>query len=141
MSVERGLVMFIQAGLAGSPPVTPPPGGFFVSLPKDQISVANPKAWAYRGISAMADYTLEGRKGRTDWNVQIDCHGYTAKDAIGLAKAIDLLFAQGFRGNFPDPDSTYIFNVHLMAKGPDGFSDADRSYVRSIEYQITYQQT
>lgn len=138
--IEQGLVMYIQQRLAGSPPVTPPPGGFMAQLPKDQISAATPQAWAYRSIISRPDYVLNGQTGWTEWEVQIDCHGYAAKDAVSLARAIERALRPPFPATLPDPDSTVLFGLFRLNPMVDGFSDADRSYVRSLEYTVQYQQ-
>lgn len=139
--IELGLVMYIQQKLAGSPPVTPPPGGFAMGeLPKDQITPANPRAWAYRSIISRPDYVLNGQTGWTEWDVQIDCHGATAADAIALARAIETALRPPLPHTLPDPDSTVLFGLFRLDPMPEFFSDADRSYVRSLEYTVQYQQ-
>jgi hypothetical protein len=135
--IEAGLVALIQAGL-GTPPIAP--GGFAVQLPKDQISSASPMAWTYRGIITDPTYVLEGQDAFTDWEVQIDCHGYTMANAIALARAIQGVLRGNWSGVLPDPDHTVVFGVQQEPLGPDGFSDANHSYVRTLEYKIQYAQ-
>ncbi len=140
MGVERGLVEFINQGLAGSPPVAIPPGGFMVMVPKDLVSASVPQAWSYRTVSSNPDYNLFEQTGWTEWKVQIDCHGQAGKDAIDLARRIERVMRGAFRGNFPDPDSTYVFGIFAESRGVDGYSDINRTFVRSLEYSIVYQQ-
>ncbi len=135
--IEAGLVTLIQAGL-GTPPMAP--GGFAVQLPKDQISSASPMAWTYRGIIVEPTYVLEGQDAFTEWEVQIDCHGYTMANAIALARTIQAVLRGNWSGVLPDPDHTVVFGVQQEPPGPDGFSDANRSYVRTLEYKIQYAQ-
>jgi len=135
--IEAGLVTLIQAGL-GTPPMAP--GGFAVQLPKDQISSTSPMAWTYRGIIVEPTYVLEGQDAFTEWEVQIDCHGYTMANAITLARAIQGVLRGNWSGVLPDPDHTVAFGVQQEQLGPDGFSDANRSYVRTLEYKIQYAQ-
>lgn len=136
--IEQGLVMLIQSGL-GSPPLAA--GGFLATLPKDQISPSNRMAWAYRSISSEPEYVLNGQTGWTEWHVQIDCHGYAGADAIALARAIDGVLRGGFRGHLADPDATYVFGIFRLPPFVDGYNDTNRSYVRSLEYVIQYQQS
>lgn len=136
--VEEGLVMLIQAGL-GSPPLAP--GGFFAELPKDLISATNPMAWTYRSITSTPNYNLETETGWTDWTVQLDSHGLTSANAIQLARAIAGVLRGFVKGTLPDPDNTLVFNLYRQAPLIDGFSDVNRSYVRSLEYVIQYFQT
>ncbi len=143
MAVEEGLVKYIQNGLAAlnSPPAAPP-GGFFATLDKDTITPSVPQAWCYKGISSQPDdKTLTNETGWTEWRVQIDCHGYAAKDAINLARDIRKVLRGRYRGNLPDTDSTYVFGIFREPGAVDGYSDANRSFVRSLEYLIVYQQT
>jgi hypothetical protein len=132
--------MLIQAALGGSPPVAGVTGGFADQLPKDQVSAAAPMAWTYKTIVLEPDYVIGGQTGWTDWHVQIDCHGFTAANAITLLRSIDSVLRGGFRGVLPDPDSTYVFQTIRQGPAVSGFSDADRTYVRSLEYLVSYQQ-
>lgn len=137
--IEQGLVALIQGGL-GSPPEVNAPGGFFAQLPKDQISADAPMAWTYRSVVSEPSYKLAGQDSWTEWQVQIDCHGYRAADAISLARAIDRVLRGGFRGTLSDPDSTYVFGISRLGTFIDGFNDENRSYVRSLEYLVQYSQ-
>jgi len=136
--VEQGLVLLIQSGL-GVPPMAP--GGFAVQLPKDQISVDSPKAWTYRSIVSEPTYVLEGQDGLTGWEVQLDCHGNTMLDAIALARAIDGVLRGGYSGALPDSDRTLVQGIFRQGTFLDGFSDSNRSYVRTLEYLVMYYQT
>ena len=136
--VEQGLVMLIQSGL-GTPPIAP--GGWAVELPKDQVSPAAPMAWTYRSIDSDPTYLLNGQDGFTGWYVQIDCHGYTMANAITLARAIDGVLRGGYAGTLPDPDHTVVVGIFRQNHFLDGFSDANRTYVRTLEYLIQYNQT
>lgn len=138
MSVENGLVQYIQAGL-GAPSIAP--GGWAVMLPENQISAAMPMAWVYHSLTEEPNYVLEGEDSLSEWSVAIDCHGYTMAYAIQLALAIKRTLSGGFRGNFADPDSTYVQGIFRRSPRGDGFSDFTRSYVRSLEYCIHYNQT
>lgn len=134
--IEEGLVLLVQSGLT----VVTAPGGFFAQLPKDQISAANPRAWTYRFITSEPNYNLNGQDGFTAATVQIDCHGYAAADAIALARAIDKVLRGAFKGALADPDATYVDSIFRREPFVDGFSDVNRSYVRSLEYLINYNQ-
>ena len=133
--IEQGLVQFIQGGL-GSPPIFP--GGFLIQLPKDFISPANPMAWTYRSIVSTPSYFLDGQDGLTFLEIQIDCHGYAAANAITLARAVDGVMRGLYSGTLPD--GTIVQAIIRKPAFVDGFSDVNRSYVRSIEYEIQYQQ-
>ena len=136
--IEQGLVLLIQAGL-GNPPMAP--GGFAVELPKDQISATAPMAWTYRCIVADPTYHLGGQDGFTGLELQIDCHGYTMANAIALARAIDAVLRGVYSGTLSDPDATVVQGIFRMGPFLDGFSDANRSYVRTLEYLVNYNQT
>ena len=135
--IEQGLELLIQSGL-GTPPMAP--GGFMVQLPKDFISPNTPMAWSYRSIVSEPSYTLTGQDSWTSWEVQIDCHGYTAAHAITLARAIDKVLRGGFSGTLPDADHTVVQGIFRQGSFVDGFSDTSRSYVRSLEYEVQYHQ-
>lgn len=136
--VEQGLVMLIQNGIASIVPGVP--GGFAVQLPKDTIGQSQPMAWTYHSITSKPDYVLAGQTGWTEWCVQIDCHGNGMADAIRLARAIDGVLRGAFQGNLPDPDSTYVFSIYRQSPQVDGYSDTNRTFVRSLEYLVIYQQ-
>lgn len=130
--------MYLQAGFAAlSPPVVAPGLFAFGQLPKDQISALSPMALAYRSITSDPDYNLQG-PGVCEWHVQIDCHGYDTPDPINLSKAVKHILDKGFSGTFSDPDATRVAGIYRMPGQVDGFSDANRSYVRSLEYVIQY---
>lgn len=138
--VEEGLVRMIQAGVAGSPPSLTVPGGFFAELPKDTISAAAPMAWSYRSILSEPEFVLGSQTSWVDWTVQIDCHGFTAKDAIRLARAVDGVLRGGFEGTLSDADHTKVRGIFRQAPQVDGYNDANRTYVRSLEYLVQYLQ-
>lgn len=135
--IEQGLVQLIQAGL-GNPPIAP--GGWGVQLAKDQISALAPMAWTWHSIVSMPDYVLEGQTGYTEWETQIDCHGYTMANAMQLARAIDKVLRGSWSGVLPDSDHTYVYGIFRKPAFIDGFSDVNRSFVRSIEYCVQYEQ-
>jgi hypothetical protein len=138
--IELGLVIKIQAGLGPKPMA---PGGWAVQLPQNQIAAETPMAWTYRLIDNEASYVLGSASGSrqdpfTSIEVQIDCYGFTMQHAILLARAIDAVFRGGFKGRLDDPDKTWVEGVFRMGPFIDGFNDAARSYVRSIEYRVNY---
>ena len=136
--IEAGLVALVQQGITSALPGVP--GGFAVQLPKDQISSASAMAWTYRCIVAEPTYTLQGQDPFTGLELQIDCHGYAMADAIALARAIDGVLRGGYSGVLPDADHTVVQGIFRMAPFTDGFSDANRSYVRTLEYLVNYDQ-
>lgn len=144
--IEQGLSMYIQAGLAALVPPVVAAGAFFGGqLPTDQIQstqggTRGPMAFAYKSVNSKPEYVLNTQTGWTEWQVQINCHGSAQADAIILARAIDKVLRGGFKGTFPDPDSTYVFGLFRLGSQVDGFNDPNRSYVRSLEYEIQYQQ-
>jgi hypothetical protein len=135
--VEEGFVLFVQNALAAlTPPVTPP-GGFMAELPRDVISAAQKQAWTYRSIVADPEYNLRG-PGVCEWQVQIDCHGYAPDDAVSLARAVQKALDPGFTGTFADPDSTFVVGLFRLPHQVDLFSDANRTYVRALEYAVQF---
>lgn len=139
MAIEKGFVLLIENGIASA--FTPsPPGGFNVQLPGDFVTASNPKAWAYKSILAEPTYVLEGQDAFTDWEVQVDCHGYTPVDSIALARAIDGVLRGGWSGKLPDTDQTVVFGIFRSSELIDGFNVASRTYVRTLEYRIQYAQ-
>jgi len=139
--IELGLKLLIEQRLAALATPIIVPGGFMVQLqPQDLITPTVRQAWAYRSIVATPDYHLGGETGWTEWDVQLDCHGYSAQDAINLARAIETVLRPGFKGNLPDPAATYVFGLFRLPPWVDGYSDANRSYVRSLEYTVQYNQ-
>ena len=135
--VEAGIVVLIDTGISA----LSIPGGFAVQLPKNQISVTEPMAWTYRSIVSEEFYTLEGQDAYTEWEIQIDCHGYTMANSITLARAIQEVLRGGWSGVLSDPDHTRVFGIQQEPPSIDGFSDINRSYVRSLEYKIQYAQS
>jgi hypothetical protein len=141
MAIEQGFVMFVQAALAAQTPPCIVPGGYDSELEKDLISSAVRKAWAYRSILLKLPVQLQGSGiGFSEWTVQIDCHGFERADKLAMAKAIRLALRGSFRGAFPDPDATMVDSIIPLDSQVDGFAPANRTYVRSLEYQINYYQ-
>jgi len=137
--IEQGLRLLIQAGIT-SLSLNPAGNGAAVQLPENLISSVTPMAWTYRCIISEPTYILEGQDGFTDLEVQIDCHGYAMVNAIALARAIDGVLRGGYSGTLSDPDSTFVFGIIRIGPFIDGFSDANRSYVRTLEYSVQYGQ-
>lgn len=133
--VEQGLTQLIMAGLDDATIQT-----FPVQLPKDWISASRPKAITYRSILSTALYTLDGQDPLTNWEVQIDCHGATAKDAQALARAVDGVLRGGWSGTMDDDDSTVVQSILRLPSFVDGYNDASRTFVRSLEYSVRYVQ-
>ena len=137
--VEQGLVSLIQSGIGNLAP-----GGFAVSIPETcQVTPANPKLWTYHSILSVPTYVFEGQDPLTELELQIDCHGNTMDDAILLAKAIKgVLRSAAPSGGSPlvlgDPDQTVVQGLFRRAPHTDGFSDANRTFVRTLEYLVTY---
>jgi hypothetical protein len=135
--VEAGLQIYITTGLANA--AIPP--GFSDVLPKNQITVATPQAWLWKTILSEAEYVLEGGgAGYTTWTVQIDCHGFTAANSMSLARAIETVLRGSFQGTFADSDSTKVSGIFRKPLFLGGFDDDNRSFVRSLEYEIVYNQ-
>ncbi len=141
MAIEKGLELLIQAGL-GSPPIAS--GGFFVQLPKDFITAANPMAWTYRFLISNPTYTLDTQDGFTAAEIRIDCHGFTAAHAIQLANAIAVALrppagnSGAWSGTLPDSDATVVQGIFQSGNAPDGYSDLNRSFVRTLEFLVNY---
>jgi hypothetical protein len=135
--IEQGLELLIQSAL-GNPPMAP--GGFNSQLPKDFISPTNQCAWTYRSITSEPSYTLGGQDGWTSLEIQIDCHGYSAANAFTLARAIESILRGGYSGTLSDPDRTVVQGIFRTGTYIDGFSDVNRSYVRTMEYVVQYAQ-
>ena len=131
--------MLIEAGLAAVSITAP--GGFLAQLPPNQIQASAPMAWASRSILAEPSFNLTNETDWTEWHVQIDCHGFTSLNAVTLAKAIMKILRGGYRGTLSDPDSTTVQGIWRQGTYIDGFSPDNRSYVRSLEYLISYNQT
>ena len=133
--IEAGLQLLIEEGLGAQPAP-----GFMVQLPPNQISATASSAWTVRAIISEATYVLEGQDGLTVLEIQVDCHGYTMANAISLAYAIDNVLRGGFAGTLPDTDATVVQGIFRKEAFIDGYSDANRSYVRSLEYECRYSQ-
>jgi hypothetical protein len=134
--IEQGIVMLVQAGLVTSPPTIVPPGGFYAELPKDLLSASVPQAWTYDFVNEGGTYTHDGPQPLTGATLEIVCHGYQAKDAINLAKAINQVLS-GYKGTLPDPDHTQVSGIFSMHKS-DFFSDQSRTYRRVLGYHLWY---
>ena len=135
--IEEGLVILIQSGL-GTPPMAP--GGWAAELPPNQISPDAPMAWTFRSLSNEDTVVLEGQDGFTSWDVDISCHGAKMSDAITLARAIQSVLRGSYAGQLLDSDGIVVQGIFSNGPSVDGFSDADRSYVRTLEYRIQYNQ-
>jgi hypothetical protein len=61
-------------------------------------------------------------------------------NAMTLARKIDGVLRGGFSGVLPDPDSTFVQGIFRSGPSVDGFSDLNRSYVRTLEYLVNYDQ-
>lgn len=132
--IEQGLYNLITAGLNDSTIQ----GGFPVQLPKDCINKTNRKAWTYRSILSTPIYTLNGEDTLTDWEVQIDCHGFTMADAMNLARSIKSILGGAWSGIMTDTDYTVCVGIFQAPGQVDGFQDSSRTFVRSLEYNIHY---
>jgi hypothetical protein len=143
--IEQGFVQLIQNGInGGGNPLSPAcPGGYAVQLPKDLIGTASgqvPYAWVYNSVLSTASYHLGGQDALTAWEVQIDCHGYTMPNAEALAYAIDSVLRGGYAGTLGDPNNTVVQGIFRQSKCLDGYSDLNRTFVRTLEYLINFQQ-
>jgi hypothetical protein len=134
--VEEGLCNLIKTGIASAYPSLT--GGFPSQLPPNFISSANPWSWTWRSIISEPLYLLAGQDSLTSWEVQLDCHGFTMNHAQGLARAIDGVLRGSWAGVLTDADSTRVTGIFRLPSFVDGFSDANRSYVRSLEYKVIY---
>lgn len=86
-------------------------------------------------------YVLAGQDSACDWHLVIDCHGATMANAITLARAIDgILRGATSAFHLPDPDNTFVQGIFRVAPFIDGFSDLNRSFVRTLEYRVIYNQ-
>jgi hypothetical protein len=141
LAIEQGFVALVQSRLAVAG--VRPPGGFFVQMPKDTISETAPQAWTFRWITDREDVLLTGEASFTQALVQIDCHGYAPADAISLAAAIKSVLRSGLSGRLgsADPDNTLVDSIIRQPSQVDGFNDANRTYVRSLEYLVSYYQS
>jgi len=133
--VEQGLCQLIVGGVNDATVQM-----FPVQLPPNHINATRPKALTYRSVLSEPLYVLEGQDPLTCWELQIDCHGFTMADAISLARAVDGVLRGGWSGTLPDPDATVVQGIFRLPGSVDGFNDASRSYVRSLEYSVRYVQ-
>jgi hypothetical protein len=137
MGIEAGFVQLVQSGL-GSPPLAP--GGFLSQLPKDLLSNGTTMAWVYKSINAEPNYFLDGQDPYTVVKLQLDCHGLTAVDSLTLAAAITKALRGGFSGPLPDADATQCLGIFDQGTNLDGYDAVNRSFVRSLEYEIIFLQ-
>ena len=112
------------------------PGGFTSMLPKDLLSPTVPMAWTYRTLSSEPNYFLTGQDGYTELIWQIDCHGLRASDARSLAMAIDATLRGGFAGTLSDADRTVVQGIFRLGPALDGYDPINRTFVKTLEYQI-----
>ena len=136
--IEAGLVTLIQSGLSAQGIAVP--GGYAVQLPENLISATQPQAWTYRSITSVPLHVLEGQDPLTHWEVQLDCCGLTMAHAITLARGIDNVLRGSWSGTLDDPDATVVQAILRLPSFVDGFNDANRTFVRSLEYQVIYVQ-
>ena len=136
MPIEQGIVLLIQSGL-GSPPIAP--GGWNTKLPQNLLSDLVPMAWTYRTINSGSSYTLTVQDGWTALEIQIDCHGMTAALAQTLADSIQDVLRGAPALTLDDDDSTVVQGIFSKDTQLDGYSDENRSYVRTLEYTINFQ--
>lgn len=136
--IEQGLVQLIQTGITSLSPAVQ--GGYAVQLPKDTISATNPWAWTYRFLEADPSYHLTGQDGLTGAMIRIDAHGFTAVNMILLARAIDSVLRGGYSGVLTDPDSTVVLGIFRQNHFVDGYDDTNRSFCRTMDYLVNYQQ-
>lgn len=137
MSLEKGLVMQIQSGL-GSPPLAA--GGFLVELPKDYIASTSGPAYTYRILFDHSQTTLNSHTGFSRAMVEINCFAPDGPGVLALAKAINLAL-HGFRGNFADPDTTFIDSCLRSDIMDFPFDSNARNFRRMLEYMIFYTNT
>jgi hypothetical protein len=135
MSLEQGLVSLIQSGTDELAP-----GGFMGTIPEAYaVTASNPKVWVFHMILNTPTVVLEGADALCEAEVQIDCHGYTSDDAVALAAAIkSALLGVGNPVTLSDPDHTVVQGVFRRSPHIDGYSDANHTYVRTLEYLVTY---
>jgi hypothetical protein len=131
MAIEAGLVALIQTGLADTVQ-----GGFGVILPKDFINSTNTQAWCYRTILSIPQYVLSGEQTFTRLEIQFDCHGYQMSDAISLAAAITSTLSGGWHGTLSSGE--VVLGIYRLPSQVDGYDDINRTFIRSLEYQVQY---
>jgi hypothetical protein len=132
--VEQGLVLLIQNGIASAYPGVL---GYATQLPPNQVSEGKPKAFTYRSLYSKPSYFLQGQDGLTDWGVQIDAVGFTAADSQQLARAIQGVLRGGYQGTLPDSDATVVQAIFQMGLA-DGFNNVNQTFIRSIDYCVSY---
>jgi hypothetical protein len=139
--IRQGLELLIQSGLAAQNPPVVVPGGFLVTLPKDTISETVPAAWCFRSLQSSPSFNLQNQSSWTKMIWRINCHGFQPANAVSLALAIQTVLRGGFSGTLPDPDNTEVFLLtETDESGVEGYSDTDRSWVTTLEYEIQYNQ-
>jgi hypothetical protein len=128
--IEQGLVALVTA----SAPVVAlaPEGGFLAQLPENQPL----PSWTFSFVTEAPLYTLQGREPLTMRRLQIDCYGATPAEAIALAAAINRVL-DGYRGTLADPDATGVRGI-FKSNQIDFFDDGARSYRRSLEYTVWF---
>ena len=136
MGIEQGFVNLVSNGLNN-----PAVNGYAVQLPANCITFENPQAWSYRSIISTPLYSLNGQNSFTKLEVQLDCHGYKMSDAITLARQIQNVLSGGWSGTLSDSDSTVVQGIFQLPSFTDGYSDANKTFVRSLEYLIEFYQT
>ncbi len=121
------------------------PGGFMSTLPKDFIQPAgtpggSPMAWVYQCLLSEPTYFLTGEDGFTTLTMRINCHGYTAAYALQLYYAINAVLRGIYSGTLSDAAQTVVRGVFRQPDFVDGFDPINRSFVRTVEYEVNYQQ-
>ena len=134
--IEAGFVQLVQSGLAAAGVKVP--GGFAIELPENLITATVPQAWTYRSIINVPLYFINGQDPLSMWEVQVDCCGFTMANSITLARSIDGVLRGIWAGTLPDSDHTVVQGIFRLPSMVDGFNDTNRSFVRSLEYQINY---
>lgn len=135
MALEQGLVSLIQSGTNNLAP-----GGFMGAIPEAYaVTAQNPKVWVFHTILDVPTIAFEGADALCEAEIQIDCHGYTADDAVALAAAVKAaLSGVGNPVTLTDPDKTVVQGIFRRSPHVDGYSDANHTYVRSLEYLVAY---
>ena len=133
--IEEGIIGLVAAGLAAASPPIVVTGGSLATLPKGQAL----PSWTYQMVSGVPDRTLWNPKGGlVAGRIQIDCYGYSAADAVGLARAITGVL-HGHRGTLPDADATYLDSAFWSDVHDPEWDEASRTWRRMIEFEISYQ--
>lgn len=139
--IEEGIVKAIKAGLQAAN-VNVPGGYMSAELPKDLPSALVPQIWAVLFVTQDIGKSLKGQNSRTDAYIQIDCHGWDGDGqgsprAFGLAKSIEFVMRGIGPAVLDDADSILLETVFLEDVN-DGFRDASRSYIRSLDYSLQF---